>query len=116
MEQEQLTGSVKAVVQRRVNYREVFNYASWLAIGVLTPDGRVLEISKIVLDESDLQLEEVVGKPFAELPRWSHSTTDSNGRVWEANDAYLHMLGYTREDLARGTARSDATGNVSNRS
>ena len=52
MEQEQPTDSVKGVVQRRVNYREVFNHASWFAIGVLTPDGRVLEISNIVLDES----------------------------------------------------------------
>src|SRR5258708_34902933 len=33
--------------------------------------------------------------------------TDFDGQVWEANDAYLHMLGYTREDLARGTVRWD---------
>src|SRR5258708_12391503 len=74
MYQEQTTDSVRAVGRRRVKYREVFNHASWLAIGVLTPDGRVLEISKSVLDESGLPLEEIVGKPFAELPGWSHST------------------------------------------
>jgi PAS domain S-box-containing protein len=70
MDQKTLTESV---IQRPATYREVFNHASWFAIGVLTQDGRVLEISKIVLDESDLQLEEVVGKPFVELPAWSHS-------------------------------------------
>src|SRR5258708_15955243 len=74
MYQEQLTDSVKAVGRRRVKYREVFNHASWLAIGVLTPDGRVLEISKSVLDESGLPLEEAIGKPFVELPGWSYST------------------------------------------
>ena len=74
MYQEQPTGSIKAAGQCRVKYREVFNHASWFAIGVLTRDGRVLEISNIVLDESGLPLEEVVGKPFVELPVWSHST------------------------------------------
>lgn len=33
--------------------------------------------------------------------------TDIDGQVWEANDAYLHMLGYTQEDLARGAVRWD---------
>jgi len=74
MYQEQPTGSVKAAGRCRVKYSEVFNQASWFAIGVLTRDGRVLEISNIVLDESGLRLEEVVGKPFVELPAWSHST------------------------------------------
>jgi len=73
MEQEQPTGSVKAAGRCRVKYREGFNHASWFAIGVLTWDGRVLEISNIELDESDLPFEEVVGKPFVELPGWSHS-------------------------------------------
>ncbi len=71
MDQKPLT---ECVIQRPATYREVFNHASWFAIGVLTQDGRVLEISSIVLDESDLPLEEVVGKPFVELPAWSHST------------------------------------------
>jgi PAS domain S-box-containing protein len=73
MEQEQPTGSVKAAGRCRVKYREGFNHASWFAIGVLTQDGRVLEISNIELDESDLPFEEVVGKPFVELPGWSDS-------------------------------------------
>jgi PAS domain S-box-containing protein len=71
MDQKPLT---ECVIQRPATYREVFNHASWFAIGVLTQDGRVLEISSIVLDESDLPLEEVVGKPFVELPAWSHSS------------------------------------------
>jgi PAS domain S-box-containing protein len=83
MEQEQPTDGVKGVVQRRVNYREVFNHTSWFAIGVLTPDGRVLEISKTMLDESDLPFEEVVGKPFVELPCWSHSV-EAQERICQA--------------------------------
>lgn len=73
MDQKQLTESVKARAQRRVTDSKFFNHTSWLAIGVLTPDGRVLEISKTMLDESDLLFEEVVGKPFVELPGWSYS-------------------------------------------
>jgi PAS domain S-box-containing protein len=74
MEQDQTTGNIKTVERRRVKYREVFNHASCFAIGVLTPDGSVLEISQSVLDESGLPIEEVIGKPFVELPCWSHST------------------------------------------
>ena len=74
MEQDQTTGTIKTVERRRVQYREVFNHASCFAIGVLTPDGSVLEISKSVLEESGLPFEEVIGKPFVELPEWSHST------------------------------------------
>ncbi|HEX6482439.1 MAG TPA: PAS domain-containing protein [Ktedonobacteraceae bacterium] len=74
MYQEQPTGSFKAAGRRRVTYREDFNHASWFVIGVLTSDGSALEISNSVLDESDLPFEEVVGKPFVELPGWAHST------------------------------------------
>ena len=70
MDQKPLT---ECVIERPATYREVFNHASWFAIGVLTPDGGVLEISKTMLDESDLPFEEVVGKPFVELPDWSYS-------------------------------------------
>jgi PAS domain S-box-containing protein len=107
MEQEQPTDSVKGVVQRRVNYREVFNHASWFAIGVLTPDGRVLEISNIVLDESGLPLEEIVGKPFVELPAWSHSTEAQEqirqaiGRAGRGETVRIDIRVYPTEEFYR---------------
>ncbi|HET6280011.1 MAG TPA: histidine kinase [Polyangia bacterium] len=32
---------------------------------------------------------------------------DNSGRIYEANDAFLHMLGYSRQDLAQGKLRWD---------
>src|SRR5258707_8490994 len=107
MEQEQPTDSVKGVVQRRVNYREVFNHASWLAIGVLTPDGRVLEISKSVLDESGLPLEEAIGKPFVELPGWTYSTEaqeqirEAIGRAGRGETVRMDIRAYLTEEFYR---------------
>ncbi len=42
-------------------------------IGVLTPEGILLEISEVALDDAQVRREEVIGKPLTETPWWSFS-------------------------------------------
>ena len=42
-------------------------------IGILTPEGIVLEINAVPLDDAQVRREEVIGKPLAEAPWWSFS-------------------------------------------
>ncbi|MFB6174079.1 MAG: PAS domain S-box protein, partial [Halobacteriales archaeon] len=42
-------------------------------MGVLEPDGTVVEINETALEFVDRSLEDVVGEPFPETPWWSHS-------------------------------------------
>jgi PAS domain S-box-containing protein len=39
-------------------------------IGILTPEGIVLEINEVLLDDAQVPREEVIGKPLAETPWW----------------------------------------------
>src|SRR5260370_17196890 len=41
-------------------------------VTILTPDGLVLDINQRPLADAHLRREEVVGKPFTDLPAWSH--------------------------------------------
>lgn len=65
-----------------------------------------------VLDLSDRKrLENELSRREAKIKRLVDSniigviTANLNGSILEANDAFLQMLGYTREDLNRGTIR-----------
>ncbi|HEX4713820.1 MAG TPA: PAS domain S-box protein, partial [Ktedonobacteraceae bacterium] len=40
-------------------------------IGILTPEGIVLDINEVPLDAAQVRREEVIGKPLAETPWWS---------------------------------------------
>src|SRR5258708_3181347 len=44
-------------------------------IGILTPEGIVLEINEVPLDDAQVRREEVIGQPLAETPWWSFSPT-----------------------------------------
>jgi PAS domain S-box-containing protein len=57
--------------------------------------------------EAALRLSEARYRTLFDSNMIGLALTGSNGQVWEANDAYLQMLGFTREDLARGTVRWD---------
>src|SRR5260370_21406506 len=51
-------------------------------IGVLTPEGIVLEINEAPLDDTHIRREEVIGKPLAETPWWSCSpASQEQGRA-----------------------------------
>ena len=52
-------------------------------IGLLTPEGILLEINEMSLNDARIQREEVIGKPLAEVPWWSCSPM-SQERVRQA--------------------------------
>ena len=52
--------------------RVIFDY-SFGFIGLLTPDGKVLDINKTALDFIGISITDVINKPFWETPWWSHS-------------------------------------------
>ncbi|PSB08892.1 histidine kinase [Pleurocapsa sp. CCALA 161] len=43
-------------------------------VGLLTPDGKVITINQTALEGINLQLEDVLDRPFAETPWWTFST------------------------------------------
>jgi PAS domain S-box-containing protein len=43
-------------------------------IGLLSPDGRVIDINRTALEFAGVRLSDVLGEPFWETPWWSHST------------------------------------------
>ena len=45
-------------------------------IGLLTPDGSLVEANRSALDFAGVQLSDVVGKPLWETPWWAHSTNE----------------------------------------
>ena len=45
-------------------------------IGLLTPDGTVVEANRSALDFAGVQLTDVLGKPLWETPWWDHSTDE----------------------------------------
>ena len=66
-------------IQNREDYkyreqitRVIFDY-SFGFIGLLTPDGKVLDINKTALDFIGISITDVINKPFWETPWWSHS-------------------------------------------
>jgi PAS domain S-box-containing protein len=43
-------------------------------VAILTPQGLLLEINQQPLNDTNVQREEVIGKPFSEFPSWSYSS------------------------------------------
>ena len=63
-------------------FRAIFDNA-FQFIGLLAPDGTLLEANKAALDFSGVRREDVVGRPFWEGPWWSTSA-EAKARVIEA--------------------------------
>ncbi len=60
-----------AFSQNEQRYRDLLESFSD-GVTILTPDGLVLDINQRPLADAHLRREEVVGKPFTDLPAWSH--------------------------------------------
>ena len=68
-------------------------------VGLLTPEGRVITINQTALAGVDLQLEDVVGQPFAETCWWAFSTqiqsqiNDAIARAAAGENVHFDTLG-----------------------
>ena len=91
-------------------------------IGLLTPDGTLLDANRSALDFAGVRLSEVVGKPFWETPWWSHSPEmqnrirsavheAANGKlvrseaIHPAQDGSLHFIDFTLKPVMDETGR-----------
>ncbi|HPI92363.1 MAG TPA: PAS domain S-box protein [Deltaproteobacteria bacterium] len=72
----------KALRESEQKFRAIFNVSFGL-IGLLAPDGTVLESNRTALEFAGVRMSDVVGKPVWETPWWSHST-DMQRRLREA--------------------------------
>lgn len=61
-----------ALAESEQRFRAMFNSA-FQFIGLMHPDGTLIEANQTALDFGGLQLDEVIGKPFWEAPWWTIS-------------------------------------------
>ena len=62
----------RASRENEIRYRAVFNQ-TYQFMGILEPDGTVVEVNQTALDFLNITRETVVGKPFWESQWWNHS-------------------------------------------
>ena len=62
----------RASRENEIRYRAVFNQ-TYQFMGVIEPDGTVVEVNQTALDFVNVRRDSVIGKPFWETPWWSHS-------------------------------------------
>lgn len=101
--------------------RAIFDL-SFEFIGLLTPDGILLDANKTALDFAGVQLSDVVGKPFWETPWWSHSpemqarirsavenaakgTLVREEAIHPAHDGSLHSIDFTLKPVKDETGK-----------
>ena len=99
----------------RVRHKDQ-HYLHVLDQGVITRDmfGRIVRAVGSTMDISDRKLAEAaLRQSEAKFRRLVESNVvgiyfgDFNGRIYEANDAFLSLFGYTREELEAGSMRWD---------
>ncbi|MCC5610711.1 PAS domain S-box protein [Nostoc sp. CHAB 5834] len=71
-----------------------------LGLGISSIDITQLKQTEQALQESEAKFRSVVESNMIGIGFW-----DRDGRITEANDALLNMVGYTREELLAGTLR-----------
>jgi PAS domain S-box-containing protein len=70
---EMIRQQVEAELQKsEQKFRAVFDHMFQL-IGILTPDGALVEANRTALDAIGINLSDVVGQPFWDTPWWTHS-------------------------------------------
>ncbi len=68
----ELARAIQAMRESERRFRAIFD-STFQFIGLLGPDGTVLEANQTALDFVKVQREEVIGLPFWETPWWSHN-------------------------------------------
>jgi len=62
--------------ERERRYRAIFDQ-EYQFVGLLSPDGTLLEANRAALQAAGIRRSEVIGKPFWETPWWSHSPEEA---------------------------------------
>jgi two-component system sensor kinase FixL len=73
---------VSALADSERRFRAIFN-STFQFIGLLDPEGNVLEVNQTALDFGGFTLKEVIGRPFWETPWWTASPEEQH-RLREA--------------------------------
>jgi PAS domain S-box-containing protein len=81
----ELKRTAQALAESERRFRAVFDQAFHF-IGLLEPDGRVLEVNRAALEFVHTTREDVVGRPFWDTPWWSHSA-ETRERIQQAVEA-----------------------------
>jgi PAS domain S-box-containing protein len=83
-------------------FRTVFNSSNQF-VGILNPEGMLLDANQAALDAVGLKKEDVVGRPFWDIYCWSYSA-DVQGRVKDAirNASHGELVHYVENLLFRG--------------
>lgn len=69
----ELRRSTQALAESERRFHALFDHA-FEYLGLLAPDGTVLDVNQTALDAIDRTRTDVVGRPFWEAPWWSYST------------------------------------------
>jgi PAS domain S-box-containing protein len=89
-------------------FRAIFNN-TYQFTGLLTPDGILLEVNQAALDFAELQIDEVIGRPFWETPWWRISP-QTQERLKEAIAQVANKGEFVRYEVdLRGAGDSVAT-------
>ena len=64
---------VSALADSERRFRAIFN-STFQFIGLLDPEGRVLEVNETALDFGGFTPDEIIGRPFWEMPWWTTAT------------------------------------------
>jgi PAS domain S-box-containing protein len=91
-----------ALANSEARFRAIFN-STYQFIGLLDPDGTLLQVNQTALDFAGLGKEDVVGRPFWDTYWWRYSTEVQNRLKAAIRDAAQGKSAHYEEDvLARG--------------
>lgn len=76
------TSAERALVESEHRFRAIFDQ-EYQFVGLLNPEGTLLEANRAALDAAGVERDGVLGKPFWDTPWWSHSP-EEQARLQEA--------------------------------
>jgi PAS domain S-box-containing protein len=103
-----------AVIEHEVVSRGERRWQRWIDRGIFDATGKVVEFQSVGCDitvqknsEAALLQSEAKFRAIYDLDLVPLAYWQTDGRVTDANDAYLRLVGYSREEMKRGELRWD---------